>query len=75
MAHHSLVKSKWAKLDIHVETEVKGDNLSESSSPPASNKNDNKVIIDENSHDPDRWIDYRDQTTGSKLTLYADSKN
>jgi len=74
MALHSPVKSKWAKLDV--DTEVKGDNLSEASPPPASNKKDNTVIIDENSPDPDVWIDYRDQTAGSKLiTLYADSKN
>ena len=72
MALHSPVKSKWAKLDV--ETEVKGDNLSEASHPLASNKKDNTVIIDENSPDPDMWIDYRDQTAGNKITLYADSK-
>lgn len=40
----------------------------------ASNNKDNTVIIDENSPDPDLWIDYRDQAAGSKITLYADSK-
>ena len=59
-AHHSPVKSKWAKLDV--QTEVKGDNLSDASPPPACNKRDNTVSIDENSLDPDMWIDYRDQT-------------
>ena len=72
IALHSPVKSKWAKLEV--ETEVKGDNLSEASSPPASNKQDNTVNINENSPDPVMWIDYRDQTAGSKITLYADSK-
>ena len=72
IALHSTVKSKWAKLDVEIE--VKGDNLSEASPPPTSNKKDNKVIIDENSSDPDIWIDYRDQTAGNKITLYADSK-
>ena len=72
MAHHSPVKSKWAKLDV--QTEVKGDNLLDASPPPACNKKDNTVSIDENSLDPDMWIDYRDQTAGSKLRLYADSK-
>jgi len=71
-ALHSPAKSKWAKLDVEIE--VKGDNLSEASPPPTSNKKDNKVIIDENSSDPDIWIDYRGQTAGNKRTLYADSK-
>ena len=44
----------------------------EASPPPASNNKDNAVITDENSPDPDMWIDYRDQTAGSKITLYAD---
>ena len=72
MELQSPVKSIRPKLDVGIE--VKGDNLSKASPPAASNNKDNAVIIDENSSDPDLWIDYRDQTAGSKITLYADSK-
>ena len=69
---HSTVNSKRAKVDK--ESEVGEDDLPEVNPPPPRNDKGDTVIVNDNSSDPSVWIDHRDHTAGSKVTLYADSK-